>query len=272
MELGVRYLLGVALEKRVGLSMDMEARRQQDMQILDDETLMDRLIHIDRLSLLGEMASGFAHEVNQPLTAIATYARAASRMLTNGALDAKKLSEILDAISEQALRAGESISRLRSLTPAVASIRSAVNCNAAIRDVIDLLKPELNRARIVATLELLESLPDVDADPLHIRHVLVNLLRNAIDAQRHSLGDRQVRVSTAIRGNIDVAITIWNAGESIPEPDAQRLFQPFFSTKPYGTGLGLNISRSLVRAHGGDLQYERHSGPGATFRITLPRK
>ena len=241
------------------------------MQLPDEASLRDRLILIDRLSLLGEMASGFAHEVNQPLTAIATYARAASRMLANSQVDAQRIGEILDAISEQALRAGESIARLRTLTPTVAAAPAAVNFNTAIREIHDLLTPELERAGVALTLDLFAALPDVDADPLHLRQVLVNLLRNAIDAQRDISADRRITVSSAVRGNTDVVVTIWNSGNAIPEADAKRLFQPFFSTKTLGTGLGLNISRSLLRTHGGDLQYERHSGPGTTFRITLPR-
>lgn len=236
----------------------------------EDESLVERLIRIDRLALIGEMASGFAHEVNQPLTAIATYARAASRMVAAGNMAPDKLTPILDAISEQALRAGEAITRLRTLTPSASPVRKPVACNAAIREICELLKPEFDRARIKVTLDLVEPLPTVEADPLHVRQVLINLLRNAIDAQRHWDGERAIRVASSVKGSVEVVITVWNAGPPIPEQDAQRLFHPFFSTKAQGTGLGLNISRSLLRAHGGDLHYARHSGPGTTFSFALP--
>ncbi len=246
-------------------------RDNVDGQIPSGDALVERLILIDRLALIGEMASGFAHEVNQPLTAIATYARAASRMVASGAMLPEALTPILDAISEQALRAGESIARLRALTPATSSTRAPVDCNLAIREICDLLRSELARIGIALQLELLEDLPPVVADPLHIRQVLLNLLRNAIDALRDWDGERTIRIASSVNGRVEVVVTIWNAGAPISDDHAQRLFHPFFSTKVHGTGLGLNISRSLLRAHGGDLQHNRHSGPGTTFAFSLPK-
>jgi len=252
--------------------MDTLTRGEINLPSQHDETLVERLVHIDRLSLLGEMASSFAHEVNQPLTAIATYARAASRMLASGSMDPQKLAGVLDEISEQALRAGDCIARMRALTPSAAAQRSPVSCNVTIREICGLMAPEFKRTGTEIALDLAEPLPLVEADPLHIHQVLINLLRNALDAQKDWTEHRRVRISSAVGANGDVIVKIWNTGSKIAPQNADMMFHPFFSTKAQGTGLGLNISRSLLRAHGGDLHYSRDSEPGTTFSFSLPTR
>ena len=231
----------------------------------------ERLTHVSRLSTMGEMATGLAHEINQPLTAIATYSQAAVRMIDGGGdTELAELREVLVQITNQALRAGEVIRRLRTFVKNRAAQTEVVDINRLIDELRVLAEPDarVNDMRLV--LELDPSLPRVSADPVQIQQVLLNLLRNAIDATLEAgTAEREIQVQTrSVDGDIEVAVVDHAGG--IPEAVAANLFNPFFTTKAEGTGLGLAISRSIIRAHRGKLVHRPTAGGGTTFLFTLP--
>ena len=231
----------------------------------------DRLTHVARLSTMGEMATGLAHEINQPLTAIASYAQASLRLLAAPAgPDPADLHEALTQITAQALRAGEVIRRLRGFVKNRATHTETLDLNRLIEDLRVLAEPDARVSDVRLKLDLAPLLPPVAGDPIQIQQVLLNLLRNAIDAtleRRDAL--REITVRTRYLADaIEVAVVDHGAG--VPAAVAGDLFNPFFTTKPEGTGLGLAISRSIIRAHSGKLGHGPTPGGGTTFIFTLP--
>jgi two-component system sensor kinase FixL len=231
----------------------------------------ERLTHVGRLSTMGEMATGLAHEINQPLTAIATYAQAAVRMIDAPAgADPAELREALVQITNQALRAGEVIRRLRAFVKNRATRTETVDVNRLIEELRVLAEPDARVNDLRLTLELTAEVPPVSADPVQIQQVLLNLIRNAIDATLEApAAPRELLVrSTATAEAVEVAV-IDHAGGIAPEIEP-NLYNPFYTTKPAGTGLGLAISRSIIRAHRGKLGHRPTPGGGTTFYFTLP--
>ena len=231
----------------------------------------ERLTHVGRLATMGEMATGLSHEINQPLTAIATYAQAAVRMIDGIAgLEPAELREPLVQITNQALRAGEVIRRLRTFVKNRATHTETLDLNQLIEELRVLADPDarVNDVRLIITLA--PTLPAVSADPVQIQQVLLNLVRNAIDATLEApAAPREIRVETsAAADGVEVAV-IDRAG-GISAAVADQLFNPFFTTKAAGTGLGLAISRSIIRAHRGKLGHRPTPGGGSTFFFTLP--
>ncbi|MEO0973366.1 MAG: ATP-binding protein [Pseudomonadota bacterium] len=228
----------------------------------------ERLTHVGRLSTLGEMASGLAHELNQPLTAIAAYAQAAKRIAS---IEDTDLGLTLDSIATQALRAGDVIARMRDMVRHRETERSTVDCNVLVQELITLAEPDARAADIALRLELHKPLPPVCVDRVQIQQVLLNLVRNAIDATPSVALGAQITIRTRLTEERDVEVAVIDAGMGLPEDTLEQLCTPFFTTKREGTGLGLSISQSIVRAHGGVLGFTNNtSGPGATVSFTLP--
>ncbi len=231
----------------------------------------ERLTHVGRLATMGEMATGLAHEINQPLTAIATYAQAAVRMIDSpGGTETTELREPLVQITNQALRAGEVIRRLRAFVKNRATRTETVDLNRLIEDLRVLAEPDTRVNDVRLSIDLTPELPAVSADPVQIQQVLLNLIRNAIDATLEApAAPREILVqSTGVADGVEVAV-VDRAGGIAPEI-AANLFNPFYTTKAAGTGLGLAISRSIIRAHRGKLGHRPTPGGGTTFYFTLP--
>ena len=211
----------------------------------------EQLAHVTRLLTVGEMAAGIAHEINQPLSAIATYAQACSRMIRN---EPKDRTEILDALSKigtQAQRAGEVIQRLRAFIRKQEGERVKLEVNDLVREVLKLAETDAREHDVRIVAQLVDGPPPIQADRVQIQQVLLNLLRNAMESMRETgrSGDAVV-VTTTFSGD-DVEIAVRDSGAGIPVEIERRLFQPFFTTKPSGLGMGLSISRSIVSSHGG---------------------
>lgn len=234
------------------------------------EDLRTRLAHVARIGTLGEMVSGIAHEVNQPLTAIANYANAARRFVLAGDSDPAELAGILDKIAAQAERAGQVIRGLRNLTRRRDAVREPLDCAALIAEVARLVEFEL-RARGWRLLTRIDGpLPPVYGDGVQIQQVLLNLIRNGIEAMAESaLGDT-VEVTAEAVDSGSVEIRVRDSGPGLRREVEDHLFEPFFTTKAQGMGLGLSICKSLMRAHDGDLRYQRGSSGGAEFIMRLP--
>lgn len=224
---------------------------------------------IARASALEEMASGFAHELNQPIGAIATFAQAAERMLTRAEPMTGAAVDVLKHISNEALNAGQGIRRIRKLFNDGAVERSV----CALPDILTELMPvlELLASRAGAHLDVAidGSLPLVSIDRLRIQHVLYTLVQNSLEVRRP--GDQAPRVSIEARGDrYSVTLAVIDNGIGLTSEARSQLFRPFFTTKEHGTGLGLASSRAIVEAHEGAIGCDDVDGGGAKFWFRLP--
>jgi C4-dicarboxylate-specific signal transduction histidine kinase len=228
-----------------------------------------RLEHLSRVSTLGEMATGIAHEINQPLTAIASYAQACGRILEGSSNSNGQLMTAVSRIGEQAVRAGEVIRRLRSLVRRHEIHRVPCDMNALVREVASLAGGDAALHGVGIRLELARSLPGVLVDPVQIQQVVLNLVRNGMDAMRDARSDPSLIIRTAAADD-GVTVAVVDHGEGISDETARSLFQPFYTTKETGMGMGLPISRSILIAHGGKMWFTRNPGNGTTFHFSLP--
>ncbi|HEV7985177.1 MAG TPA: ATP-binding protein, partial [Steroidobacteraceae bacterium] len=220
---------------------------------------------------MGEMAAGISHELNQPLAAITTYAQAARRLLGASGDADEDVSDALEQIAAQALRAGEIIRRLRSLVRNRESQRESTQINALIQELGTLTRADARLHDVRVTLELMEGLPSLELDSIQIQQVLLNLVRNAVQSLQHpESSEREVVISTGLSADGDVEIRVCDTGSGVSSDMLDRLFLPFATTKIDGTGLGLAISRSIIEAHKGKLSYEGNIPRGACFSIRLP--
>ena len=231
----------------------------------------ERLAHVARLGAMGEMAAGIAHELNQPLAAIATYTQAVQRLLDTGGMEHDELADVLSRVAGQAQRAGQVISRLRKFVRRGTIERRLQDLNQLIRDILTLAEPGARDHGVALVLELDGEIPPVQVDGVQIQQVILNLIRNAIDAVAAHGGDSPaVTLRTRLDADDEVSLVVEDTGTGIPEDIALRLFEPFFTTKQEGMGLGLPLSRSIVEAHGGHLIYAARPGGGSIFTINLP--
>jgi C4-dicarboxylate-specific signal transduction histidine kinase len=231
--------------------------------------LLGRLMEIARISALEEMASGVAHELNQPIGAITTFAQAAQRMLNRPEPMIAQTSEVLQHISHEALNAGQGIRRIRGLF----SGQAPGHAECLIGDVVDELMPifELlarpRDARLALSVQ--PELPSVSIDRLRIQHVLFALVQNALEAPTRAGEAPQIRIDvTGDRYGVHIAVT--DRGSGVPHEARQQLFHPFFTTKARGTGLGLASSRAIAETHQGSMGFENIEGGGARFWLRLP--
>jgi PAS domain S-box-containing protein len=266
------------------IATDITARKVADEQArLQDE----RMQFTSRLTTMGEMASSLAHELNQPLSAISNYCMGVAKRL-EGHLDPALTKDILPALekaSEQAHRAGTIIQRIRGFVKRSEPQRKASCITEIINDAVGLVEIEAHRHRLSITSEIAENLPVVNLDPVLILQVVVNLLKNALDSVREAypLSSRWSAPPVLIRTDLDTSIfpamlriQVTDAGGGIPENALERIFEPFFSTKSDGMGMGLNICRSIIESHHGRLwatnvqDSEQTKLAGCTFTILLP--
>ncbi len=260
----------------VMLFRDISREKQQQaklQQALDDaEHQKEKLTHISRLSTMGEMAAGFAHEVNQPLTAISNYAQVCSRFLKQEPLDKESLTEALDKIGVQARRAGDIIARIRSFVKKPQHVLEAVDCNKLISDVVRLAEVDARNNSMEIHTHLAEDLPQLNVDPVQIQQVALNLIRNGMEAmqatENRALG---VTVETCLlKDNHMVEVSVIDRGHGLAEDAEEKLFTPFYTTKNSGMGIGLSICETIISSHGGKLGFERHPEGGTIFRFSLP--
>jgi two-component system sensor kinase FixL len=235
----------------------------------EQQTQISRL---DRLSVLGEMMSGVAHEINQPLAAISTYAQAGLRFLDPQNPKPDRLKEVLAKLSEQSHRAGGIVERIRELARQQVSTSELVNANDLLRVVEELAVADARARGARIRLELQEGIPPISCDSIQIQQVVLNLIRNAVDAVDSSeyQHGNEIVLQTSITDDDAIRVAVTDCGTGVSSEASESLFQPFSTGKHAGLGLGLSISRSIVTAHGGQLDYYNNPQAGATFFLTLP--
>jgi two-component system, LuxR family, sensor kinase FixL len=231
----------------------------------------ERMMHVSRLATMGEMTTGISHELNQPLAAITTYAQAGVRLLAAPQPHLADVTEALQQIAAQALRAGEIIRRLRNLVHNHKAQREKLQINDLIEELGTLTRADARVNEVRIALRLAPALPLIDADPIQIQQVLLNLVRNAVQAlESTTSADREIVISTGLNSGGDVEVQVRDTGPGVSAQILEKLFLPFATTKSEGTGLGLAISRSIIEAHKGKLEYLPASLPGACFAFWLP--
>ncbi len=231
---------------------------------------LSELAHVSRLSSMGELASALAHELNQPLASILSYAQACLRLLRSGNVDAGELQAALGRVERNTERAGEIIRQLRDFVRKGEPQRTPVSVNYLVREIYRLMRPEVRQQQIALALDLAEDLDPVAVDSIQIQQVILNLIRNGIDAVNASRDEgREISIRT-YRNGAGVEIAVSDTGAGIAPEVAERLFEPFVTTKPQGMGIGLSISRSIIDAHGGRLWATPNPERGTTFHVFLP--
>lgn len=230
----------------------------------------ERLHATSRLVTMGEMASTLAHELNQPLAAISTYNSASLNLLSADETSRDELHEIHTKIARQTYRAAAIIHRVHDFVRRSEPKRERVQLNDLVREAIELMNADAHKRQIDIKPRLSSALPEIDADPIMLEQLIVNLVRNAMDASvQQPRKRRAVSVTTDLQRN-QITLAIADRGDGIPLESAKRLFEPFFSTKQEGMGMGLNICRSIAELHHGRLTFEPRPGGGTVFTLTLP--
>jgi len=232
---------------------------------------LSQLAHVARLATMGELASGLAHELNQPLCAIVNFVEASLELARADGAGTKELRGALAEVARQAQRAGEVIRRLREFVRRREPEREPIDLNSAVREVVALTAPEARNRGVRVRLRLGARLPRVLADTIQVQQVLVNLVRNGFDALHSAEARKRVLTIQTVRRDKMVELAVADCGLGLAAEQQERLFEPFFSTKPDGMGMGLSISRSILEALDGQIWAEPNRAGGATFRLTLPR-
>lgn len=230
----------------------------------------EQLAHASRLSTMGEMAAGFAHEVNQPLTAITNYARVSKRLLDAETLNRELLEETLGKIEGQSHRASEVIRRIRRFMKKPAVGKEVLSIPTLLEETRQFAEVDMRNNDGGVDISIAEDVPDVLADPVQVQQVALNLIRNALEATRMAGSEQPVEVTAALCGSQCVRVEVTDRGVGLPDDAEDKLFLPFFTTKDDGMGIGLALCRSLIQAQGGDIGFERPPEGGARFYFTLP--
>ena len=253
----------------IGVTIDVSAQKQADLQL---QIQREEMSHLNRVALMGEMTASVAHELNQPLTAIANNASAARRFLERGNIDPALLQQLLQDMVADSQRAGEVIRGIRALVQKDKNIaRSVLNLNAVIADTLRLVSSDIVLRESVVTTEMDQHLPSVEAAPVQIQQVLLNLIMNALDAvEALPPAERRIIVSTRSLSGEAAEVSVRDFGAGLPKDRPDKVFDHFFSTKQTGMGMGLTIVRSIIETHGGKIIAENAPDRGARFVFHLP--
>jgi PAS domain S-box-containing protein len=252
----------------IGVSIDITPRK-----LAEAETLRNReeLGHLSRVAAMGELVASIAHEVNQPLAGIISNAAAGQRFIDQGNVDLQEIRDVLSDVSADARRASDVVRGIRGMIKKEQTARYRINMNDVVTNVVQMVRVDalLHACELKTSLEA--NFPIVEADPVQIQQVLINLVVNAFDAMRETPeSKRKVEITTQQNGDGAVRVSVRDYGIGISEETRSRLFEQFFTTKPDGLGMGLPIVRSIVEAHAGTMEAENAEGGGARFHFTLP--
>ncbi len=267
MELSVGEMKVAERRFFTGFVRDLTESQQQEATVKE---LQSELVHVGRLTAMGEMASALAHELNQPLSAIANYLRGSEQLLEEETIDRAVLKEALQKAGGQALRAGDVIQRLRNFIGRGETERRVESISKLIEEASALALVGVKEFGVRVTTDFDPRADLVVADRVQIQQVIINLLRNAVDAMKGAK-PAELRVRVALQPDGFTEVSVSDTGSGISEEVQGRLFEPFTTTKKEGMGVGLSICRTIVEAHGGTIWASNNGGPGATFVFTLPQ-
>jgi PAS domain S-box-containing protein len=229
------------------------------------------LAHVSRVTTMGELTASLAHEVNQPITAAVTNAKTCVRWLAGDSPNIEEAREAAMRSAKSSTRAAEIISRVRLLFQKGTPKREPVDINEVIREIIILLRSEATRYSVSVRTELGAGLPELMGDPVQLQQVFMNLVLNGIEAMKDVDDQRELFIKSQLAEDEQLLISIGDTGGGLP-PQADRIFDAFFTTKLHGTGMGLSITRSIVESHGGRLWADDNTPRGSTFHIALPTR
>ena len=260
--------------KFVGIIRDLSQQKSREAKLAEAEKeihqLVSRLAQVSRVSVMGEMAANIAHEINQPLSAIAIYAQSARRLLDAENPNLQTLAKPLDKIAEQALRAGGIIKGIRNWVREQDTERQRCALDKLILAVIEIARLNNEQDEVDIQLELDPALPEVMVDPIQLQQVLFNLIRNALDASESCPRAECIVITAEATSAERVTVSVKDRGAGIDERARSRIFEPYVTTKAAGMGMGLSICKTIVEAHGGELSYRTRTGGGTCFYFTLP--
>ena len=265
MELAVGETLVGAEKFFTGFIRDLTERRSQERRM---QELQSELVHVSRLTAMGEMASSLAHELNQPLSAITSYLRGAATLLKNEPVDRDRIRDALDRSSKQALRAGDIIKRLREFVAKGETQHMLENPATLLEEAAALALVGAREQGVRVSLRCDRDLPDVIVDKIQVQQVALNLIRNAIEAME-ATSRRELTIDARRDGEF-AFFSVADTGTGISPEIAQHLFQPFITSKANGMGVGLSICRTIIEAHGGRISARANEGGGTVFEFTLP--
>lgn len=265
---GEALLGAVVVFRDITVELEQEAELEAARELVEEQR--EQLAHASRLSTLGEMAAGFAHEVNQPLTAITNYSRVAMRLIDSEEVDFNLLRETLVKTEAQSHRASEVIRRIRQFVKKPVTGKETVPVTTLLEDTRQFAEVDVRQNDGGVVISVANDVNDVLVDPVQVQQVALNLIRNALEATRAADSSAPVEVSATRSGAKFIRVEVTDHGTGLPEDAEDQLFLPFYTTKPEGMGIGLPMCRSLIQAQGGEIGFERPEQGGARFYFTLP--
>ena len=253
-------LMGVSFDITERMNVEAEGRKQ-----------WEHLAHVTRMGIMGELTASLAHEINQPLTAIQSNAEAAMRFMAAAEPDMNEVRQILEDISRDNARAGSIITKIRALLKKEPIPFAVQDVNELIADVLSLLRADSLLRELVIIRDFFPELPPVFGDRVQLQQVIINLILNGVTAMKQGPSTRRkLIIRTEMQGESAVRVSVIDFGSGIDLQNTQTLFEPFYTTKPDGMGMGLPISRTIISEHGGTICASNHSEGGAIFSFTLP--
>jgi C4-dicarboxylate-specific signal transduction histidine kinase len=264
LERGIAFVLDLSARKRAEAEARESDRRYREAQM--------ELAHANRIATMGQLTASIAHEVKQPIAAMAANAAAALRWLAFDPPDMEEVREALASIAHDGDRAGQIIGRIQDLVKKAPPRKDLLEINVAISEIVELTRGEMAKNDITVQTELADGLPLIQADRVQLQQVIVNLIVNAVDAMSAiSKGLRELRIGTMIGDAGGVLIAVRDSGPGLAPTALERIFDPFYTSKPTGFGLGLSICRSIIEAHGGTIAADNEGvNGGARFTFKLP--
>ncbi|WP_020410497.1 ATP-binding response regulator [Hahella ganghwensis] len=249
--------------------LEQEQELERARQSLDAQRA--QLAHVSRLSMMGEMAAGIAHEVNQPLTAIVNYVRLAARISKAEDLDRESMTSTLEKIESQCLRASQVIQHIRDFVKKPLQGKEIVTGEQLAHDIIELAEIEAKEHGIELVTKVAENLPNLNVEEIQVQQVALNLLRNGMEAMEQAGVEGTIDFSVQVlEGSNKVRFDVSDAGPGVKEEFRESLFSPFFTTKKSGMGIGLTLCQSIIHSHGGEIGYQPNELGGSTFYFLLP--
>jgi two-component system sensor kinase FixL len=268
LKLSVGEVKGEGGSQFISIIHDLSEKRAGEEKV---RQLEEQLLHADRLVILGELTAGIAHEINQPLTAIAAYADAGRHLIQRSSGGSpENINVICEKIAEQSRRAAEVVQRLRKLVQTGSVSKARHDINKIINNTILLFDYEVKKKFLKLDYFPAEGIDILYVDDIQIQQILINLVKNGLDAIRAS-GQKEGRITIRVKKiGKTVSIEVQDNGPGVSQADRRHLFESFFTTKPKGVGLGLSICKNIAAAHGGNLRYESPVEGGSRFTLTLP--